>query len=55
MVSQLTLTYSLIAVVSFETKRVFVNRHSAQIVFVVLTFRFKMRTANAPKRVLYSP
>ena len=35
MVSQLTLTYSLIAVVSFETKCVFVYRHSAQIVFEV--------------------
>ena len=34
-VSQLTLTYSLKAVVSFETKCVFVCRHSAQIVFVV--------------------
>ena len=35
MVSQLALTYSLIAVVSYETNLFFVYRHSAQIVFVV--------------------
>ena len=35
MVSQLTIAYNLIAIVSFETKCVFVYRHSAQIVFVV--------------------
>ena len=35
LVSQLTLTYSLIAVVSFETNDFFVCRHSAQIVIVV--------------------
>ena len=34
-VSQLTLTYSLIAIVSFETIFFFVYRDSAQIVFVV--------------------
>ena len=41
MVSQLTLTYSLIAVVSFETIFFFVYRHSAQIVFVVLIISFQ--------------
>ena len=52
-VSQLTLTYSLIAVVSFETKCVFVYRHSALIVFVVKPFRFKMRTASGPESVFF--
>ena len=55
MVSQLTITYNLIAILSFETKCVFVYRHSAQIVFIVKSFRFKMRTASGPERIFHSP